>query len=153
MLHVKVGIVCHMSTDTEAPVRPWVPTDATFAARLAMVRHRMGWNLKDAALVCGIAPATWRLWELEGTQPRDLLAVCKPIAARAHCEYWWLVLGPRWKEELPHMDSNHEPTDGRLVATVGKLPRPGRPPVLPPTAYNRAGRPVGETRPLIPMMR
>jgi hypothetical protein len=31
----------------------WVP-ELTFGARLALVRHRMGWNIKEAAAACDL---------------------------------------------------------------------------------------------------
>ena len=33
----------------------WVPDTKKFAARLALTRHAMGWNAKEAALTCGFA--------------------------------------------------------------------------------------------------
>ena len=71
----------------------WVPDAADFATRLVLVRHRMGWNVKEAALACGISPQSWREWELSGRRPRDYEGICKQIAARTGCDLIWLTLG------------------------------------------------------------
>jgi hypothetical protein len=92
---VKVGILWHMTVETPAATAsPWVPTAETFAARLALIRQRMGWNIKEAARACGQPPATWRLWEIDGAQPRNIVAICKAIAGATGCDYLWLLLGP-----------------------------------------------------------
>jgi hypothetical protein len=52
-----------MTTSVEPARTGWVPDDSTFAARLALVRQRMGWNVKKAADECGIAVENWRRWE------------------------------------------------------------------------------------------
>ena len=71
----------------------WVPGTQNFAVRLVLVRHEMGWNLKEAALACGVAAASWREWELSGRRPRDYEGVCKQIAARTQCDLIWLMAG------------------------------------------------------------
>ncbi|EFG75282.1 hypothetical protein HMPREF0591_4845 [Mycobacterium parascrofulaceum ATCC BAA-614] len=78
---------------------PWIPDTDSFAARLVLVRHEMGWNAKEAALACGISPQSWREWELSGRRPRDYEGVCKQIAARTKCDLIWLMVGdprPEW---------------------------------------------------------
>ena len=92
---VIIGILCLMTemTGTEAPA-PWIPRDTDFASRLALVRHHMGWNVKQAALECGVPAATWRLWEVDGALPRNLVTICMAIAARTGCDLDWLVYGP-----------------------------------------------------------
>ena len=72
----------------------WIPDDVDFGSRLAAVRHRMGWNIKEAARECGIPAATWRLWEDGGSEPRNRVTVSMAIAQRADCDYLWLVHGP-----------------------------------------------------------
>ena len=111
-----------MSTEID-----WVPTAAEFATRLALVRHRMGWNAKEAALACGVSAQSWREWELQGRRPRDYENVCKQIAARTGVDLVWLMTGidrrgpngpggglptdPGPNLLLPRVDSNHEPSD------------------------------------------
>lgn len=73
----------------------WIPSDESFAARLALVRWRMGWNIKEAALACGVPAASWRLWELENAQPRRLVEVAGRISERTGCDYGWLLAGNR----------------------------------------------------------
>lgn len=82
-------IVFYMST----PMNHWVPAVDSFGVRLVLVRHEMGWNVKEAALACGIKPQSWRDWELSGRLPRDYEGVCKQIAARTKCDLIWLMTG------------------------------------------------------------
>ena len=70
------------------------PDASQFGARLALVRHKMKWNVKEAALACGLPPATWRAWESTGALPRDYLGACRAIAQRANIDLDWLVYGP-----------------------------------------------------------
>lgn len=77
---------------------PWVPDDSTFGARLALVRWRLGWNVKEAADACGLNDQSWRNWE-SGKLPRDLLAVSAKIAGTTGCSEMWLVSGNQnWKQ-------------------------------------------------------
>ena len=71
----------------------WVPSDAEFASRLALVRNKLGWNAKEAALACGLPAQSWRNWET-GLHPRDYAKVCQAIAARTGVSVEWLALGP-----------------------------------------------------------
>ena len=52
-------------------LRDWIPSTSDFAARLVLVRHQMGWNLKEAALACGVKAQSWREWELESRNAAD----------------------------------------------------------------------------------
>lgn len=75
-----------------ATTAPWIANDATFGARLALIRQRMAWNQKEAALACGIPQQSWRSWE-SGTMPHGsrYFAVCAQIARATGCDYGWLV--------------------------------------------------------------
>lgn len=98
----------------------WVATDASFGARLALVRQRMGWgNTKEAALACGLPVQSWRGWERDNRAPRDFVGTCRKIAAATGCDIWWLAgldrQPPASSEaggagELPRQDSNLEPS-------------------------------------------
>jgi len=79
----------------------WVPSDQAFAARLALVRNRMGWNLKEAALACGLPPSSWTNWETKGKRPHDYVQVCQAIANRTGANFEWLALGPKEEADLP----------------------------------------------------
>lgn len=71
----------------------WIPED-TFALRLMAVRQRCGWtNVEKAAKACGITGQSWRDWEAGKSHPRDALAVCRKIAAKAGCSAAWLAFG------------------------------------------------------------
>lgn len=71
----------------------WVPDTNGFDTRLALIRHRMGWNIKEAALACGVSPQSWREWELQNRLPRDYITVCRTIAAHSGCNRNWLMTG------------------------------------------------------------
>jgi transcriptional regulator with XRE-family HTH domain len=71
----------------------WVPSTDDFASRLVLVRHQMGWNLKEAALACGVKAQSWREWELENRKPRDYEGICRQIATRSGCNLIWLMTG------------------------------------------------------------
>jgi transcriptional regulator with XRE-family HTH domain len=72
--------------------RGWTVDASTLGARLALVRHRMNWNVKEAARECGVPAASWRSWE-EGAQPRRVFEVLSLIAERTGADYMWLLMG------------------------------------------------------------
>lgn len=141
VLRVKVGIVCHMTTETDtSPATPWVHSDDTFAARLALVRHRMGWNVKEAARAAGVPGASWRLWEIDGANPRDKVATGKKIAAASGCDYLWLVHGPDRGGAVSMRGFSAR--EGRVVTTVSDPPR-----TLRPVGPVRRTRPIAGAAP------
>jgi transcriptional regulator with XRE-family HTH domain len=71
----------------------WTVDDSTFGARLALVRQRMQWNVKEAARECGIPAASWGSWE-NGAMPRRYTEMCRLIAQRTGADYGWLLDGP-----------------------------------------------------------
>ena len=81
----------------------WTP-EGTFPERLALIRVHHGWNVKEAALACGISPATWRTWE-NGASPHNYVEVCRKIADNAGADYMWLLSGSAIARQ---------PTDGRV---------------------------------------
>jgi hypothetical protein len=93
------GILCRMTTEAlgTAPANtgsPWIPDDATFGARLALIRQRMGWgNLKEAALACGLPVQSWRAWERDNVSPRNYPFICQTIAEVTGCDFDWLMRG------------------------------------------------------------
>lgn len=113
--------ICCMSTDPSD--YRWVPDTSTFGARLALVRQRMGWNLKEAALACQLPQGSWREWELKGRDPRGIQSIVEKIAERTRVDEYWLLTGKTAPNGgpggggdggllLPRMDSNHQPPDG-----------------------------------------
>jgi transcriptional regulator with XRE-family HTH domain len=81
---------------------PWVPED-TFGSRLSLIRNRFGWNVKEAASICGISHQSWRNWEAGGV-PRDLMTTVERIASITGCSPRWLLLGSagqNWKDVNP----------------------------------------------------
>lgn len=73
----------------------WVPTDDTFGARLALVRQRFGWNMKEAAAACGLPQNSWIEWESKGRTPRNLPAIAQQIHAATGVNDYWLMTGKR----------------------------------------------------------
>lgn len=69
----------------------WTP-EGTFPERLALIRVHHGWNVKEAALACGIARATWASWEA-GKSPHNYVEVCRKIADAAGVDPLWLISG------------------------------------------------------------
>ncbi len=82
-----------MTTSTTEPTGSWTPDLSTFAARLAVIRNRMQWNAKEAALACGFPPQSWRNWEA-GKRPQDYAGVCQAIAEHTGVPANWLAFGP-----------------------------------------------------------
>lgn len=96
--------------------RGWTPNDATFAARLALVRQKMAWNVKEAADACGLPAENWRRWERDGIEPKRLVTIAMAIATKSGCDYLWLVHGPN-RGALPV--TGGYPTAGRVLAVIG----------------------------------
>lgn len=81
-----------MSESVQFETQVWTPSDATFGARLALIRQHMAWgNVKEAAFTCGIPVQSWRAWERDGGHPRNYIEVCAKIAGASGCDYGWLV--------------------------------------------------------------
>ncbi len=95
--------------------RDWIPDTNDFASRLVLVRHKMGWNLKEAALACGVKAQSWREWELESRKPRDYEGVCRQVADRSGCNLIWLMTG---------YGSNQPPDGGKESHPGESNPRP-----------------------------
>lgn len=70
----------------------WTVDDSEFGARLALVRQRMKWNIKEAAVECGVPAASWASWEA-GSMPRRYSEICGKIADRTGADYFWLMAG------------------------------------------------------------
>lgn len=97
----------------------WVPSDREFAARLALIRNRMGWNLKEAALACGLPPSSWTNWETKGKRPHDYVQVCQLIATRTGASVEWLALGTAATREASAVGAPFSPAgDDSRVNTL-----------------------------------
>lgn len=77
---------------TQTIEKNWIPDTDEFAARLALVRWRMGWNLKEASLACGLSVNAWSGWE-NGHQPRNFLSAIDAIVKRTGVDRMWLMFG------------------------------------------------------------
>lgn len=89
----------------------WVPTTEAFGARLALVRHRMGWNISEAAQACGLSESNWRGWELQGRQPHKFQKVAEAISTVTGVDPVWLMMGKP-------QPSDYKATDSSLVRHV-----------------------------------
>jgi hypothetical protein len=136
-----------MTTPTDTTPEAWVPSVDTFGSRLALVRHRMNWNVKEAARECGLPAATWRSWEMDGSLPRNIITIAMTIASRTGCDYLWLVHGPErggagatrkegWRRDP--LAARIVPRVGDSANGLGDLPQVGITTV----------RPVRQTRPI-----
>lgn len=72
----------------ETSPAPWVPKN-TFGARLALIRQRYGWNVKEAADACGLDAGSWHNWE-SGKSPRRFEEVTEQIAMESDSDLAWL---------------------------------------------------------------
>jgi len=72
--------------------KKWIPDTAQFGARLALVRWKMRWNLKEASLECGLTQNSWQNWE-EGAQPRNYMDAVDRIVKRTQVSRMWLMMG------------------------------------------------------------
>jgi transcriptional regulator with XRE-family HTH domain len=70
-----------------------IPRTDKFGARLALLRWHMGWNQKEAAAACGLSQASWRGWETEGRDPRDLVGTVSKICERTGVDEYWMLTG------------------------------------------------------------
>lgn len=77
---------------SEAIGTNWIPDTSTFGARLALVRWRMGWNLKEAATECNVGQNSWGNWE-EGAMPRNYVEIVNRIVLRTRVNKLWLIDG------------------------------------------------------------
>lgn len=121
----------------------WVP-EITFGARLALVRHRMGWNIKEAAQACGLPAQSWRGWELDGREPHRLVTIAMTIAQRTGVDYLWLCHGPgRGQQGVTQF---YVPSRQRVLTTVGA----GRPADGSSSVHSgQYTRAVRQTRPVV----
>ena len=113
----------------------WTPP-LTFAAKLALIRHSKGWNLKQAALACGFPPQSWRGWEIQGRLPHDIRAVARRIEMRTGLAKGWLLADEVMADQEPTTVTNY---GERVIAVAGEA-REARSPYR--------GRPVHRTRPV-----
>lgn len=68
-----------------------VPVD-DLGVRFAIVRAIKGWNVKEAAEQCGLAPSTWRNREA-GRPGQTLVDDCRRVSERADVSFEWLMVG------------------------------------------------------------
>jgi transcriptional regulator with XRE-family HTH domain len=105
----------------------WVPQD-TFGARLALIRQRKNWNVKEAADACGLNHQSWRNWE-DGKGVQHLEEVAKKIAAAAGCSRRWLMAGGplmEWNaDSSPDLGIVPDPTDPIQMVLFEPDPLPG----------------------------
>lgn len=127
-LHVFLVMRDTSSMSNQPVTRGWIPDDQNLGARLALVRQRFGWNMKEAALACAIPQGSWREWELKDRVPRDYPGMMEKIAARTDVDLMWLMTGRTpgsgddgspdheagASEKLLRLDSNQQPSGHSL---------------------------------------
>lgn len=151
------AMLCHMTEPSQIqawipgpPPPPPPPNPETYAGRLELIRSHMGWNIKEAARECGVPAATWRLWEVEGALPRNLVTISMAIASRTNVDLDWLVYGPQGKTVAP----NGRYVDTRVIARIAPTSTSAEKPSAERRSHltRQAGhtsRPVSQTRPVI----
>jgi transcriptional regulator with XRE-family HTH domain len=82
--------------------RNWIPDTASFAARLALVRWRMGWNIREAERECNLSQNSWAGYE-NGREPRKFIEVVNRIVLRTGVDRIWLMTG-EGSPETPPLD-------------------------------------------------
>lgn len=92
----------------------WVPDTQAFGARLALIRHEMRWNLKEAALACGLPQGSWREWELKGRDPRGIQEVVARICHGTGVDEYWLLTG-KGDPHGPFTGNRSTPPSGDVV--------------------------------------
>jgi transcriptional regulator with XRE-family HTH domain len=102
---------------TQSIEHGWVP-ELTFGARLALIRQRYGWNVKEAAIACRLPVQSWRGWERDHTQPRRYLEVCRTIAEATGASYDWLLDGRRFPSPRSAHTTRYAERDSRKKVTV-----------------------------------
>jgi transcriptional regulator with XRE-family HTH domain len=73
---------------------PWIPQTDSLAARFALIRREMGWNLTEAATECHLQAGAWSRIE-QGMRPRDLLETVERVVARTGVSRFWLLTGEK----------------------------------------------------------
>jgi transcriptional regulator with XRE-family HTH domain len=102
---------------TQSIEHGWVP-ELTFGARLALIRQRYGWNVKEAAIACRLPVQSWRGWERDHMQPRRYLEVCRMIAEATGASYDWLLDGRRFPSPRSTSTPEYAERDPRKKVTV-----------------------------------
>lgn len=113
-----------MTTPGETHQTPerWTPSLDTFGARLAAIRQKLGWNVKEAAIACGLPPENWRRWEQENIEPRRLVTIAMAIATRTGVDLDWLVYGPdRARSRVTEGYPSRDPLATRVVRPTGPV--------------------------------
>jgi transcriptional regulator with XRE-family HTH domain len=128
-------------TTPEPDTKNWVPKLATFGARLAAVRHHMGWNIKEAATACGVPAQSWRGWELDGREPHRQVTIALAIAGRTGCDVDWLLGLDR-----PGVRTSAYGRTRVLLAAERSAMTPEHPSRI---GHLDGTRPVRQTRPLV----
>lgn len=84
----------------------WIPDTSSFAARLALVRWRMGWNVREAERECHISQNSWAGYE-SGREPRKFIEIVNRIVLRTGVDRVWLMTG----EGSPEPETNQHQKD------------------------------------------
>jgi hypothetical protein len=123
----------------------WTVDDSTFGARLALIRIRMDWNVKEAARSCEVPAASWRTWERDGVTPRRVVDIAKTISDVTGCDYLWLLTGSKTGHRISGVTERYRPpiiprqVTGAHKRPTGRADEARRPP----------NRPADHSRPVL----
>lgn len=123
--------------DTPRTGTGWTVDDSTFGARLALIRQHEKWNIKEAAMICGLPPASWANWERGDMFPRRMVETCKLIATRSGCDFYWLLTGDASPARV---------TEGYAVVPAQRQAKTRRIPKRSPVAPTHRPPSRGDTR-------
>jgi transcriptional regulator with XRE-family HTH domain len=123
----------------------WTMDDSEFGSRLALVRQRMRWNIKEAAKECGLPAASWGTWE-NGVMPRRYTEVCEKIAQRTGADYLWLMAG----SSRPGPRNRRQEAGPPATAHYFQLTERTSDHIHRPPARPRDTRPNGQVAPVAP---
>jgi hypothetical protein len=109
---------------TETLTKGWIPDTTTFAARLALIRREMRWNLKEASAECGLPSMnSWGNWEA-GSMPRNYMDAVDLIVKRTRVNRMWLMMGEGspsdYKSPVVDLHKEREKRSSSLTRPAGR---------------------------------
>jgi hypothetical protein len=111
----------------------------------------MGWgNVAEAARECGLERESWRLWELTGREPRQLVTICMAIRTRTGVDLDWLLRGPSRADLHARAEHTHRDVDDLQGLFQATWPERATQRVLTRPTFGDARRGIRTARPVTP---
>ena len=82
----------------------------TWADRVRKVRRTVGLNQTQFAARLGVSGPTVGLWEINASEPRDIVETARRIVREFGVSATWMLGLDDARGLLPHLDSNQKPT-------------------------------------------